>query len=310
MNIFVSVASYCDELLFFTINDCIKKAKNPENIFFGIVDQNEFSQKERVDKLDFSNRIRYVYINKIDSLGVCWARNIAFSLWNNEEYLLQIDSHMCFEKNWDKTLKTQYLSLKEKSKKVIISTYPFGFYFDEENKVHTKTPSIGTVLVLRPHPDSILTEKNSILKFKAEYKNSNEPILGCHIAAGFLFTSSNFIEEIPYDPYLYFHGEEQSLSIRAFTKGWDIYHPTWIVLYHLYKSKEKTYNSHHWNKEVNEKRVFSWIYLHDRARIRLNKLLYEGGMKNSIYGLGIERTLEDFYLLSGIDYKNKKISFK
>lgn len=97
MNIFVSLASYCDELLFFTLKDCIDKADKPENIFFGVVDQNELSQKESIEALDFSKQIRYVFINKLETLGVSWARSIAFSLYNAEDFLLQIDSHMLFK---------------------------------------------------------------------------------------------------------------------------------------------------------------------------------------------------------------------
>ena len=55
MKIFISIASYCDDLLTFTIKDCIKKATNPENIFFGIVDQNESSQIAKISQLPFSN---------------------------------------------------------------------------------------------------------------------------------------------------------------------------------------------------------------------------------------------------------------
>ncbi|MFA6190771.1 MAG: GlcNAc-transferase family protein [Sulfurimonas sp.] len=65
MKIFISIASYCDALLFFTINDCINKANKPEKIFFGIVDQNEKSQKEEIEKFEFNKRIKYVYINYI-----------------------------------------------------------------------------------------------------------------------------------------------------------------------------------------------------------------------------------------------------
>jgi len=34
------------------------------------------------------------------SLGPCWARHLAQSLHNGEDYVLQIDSHMRFRPNW------------------------------------------------------------------------------------------------------------------------------------------------------------------------------------------------------------------
>lgn len=308
MKIFVSIASYCDELLFFTMKDCIEKASKPQNIFFGIVDQNESTQRDEIEKLEFKNQIKYVYISHIDTFGVSWARNIAFSLWDGEEYLLQIDSHMLFEKDWDATLLDQYSDLKKISKKPIITTYPYDFSFDENNTPTFIKPSGRTVLVLRPHPDTPLEENNATIRFRAEHKYTDAPVLGCHIAGGFIFTSSDFIEEIPYDPFLYFVGEEQSLSIRAYTRGWDIYHPIWIPLYHQYKNKKVEYVSQHWHKNVDNKRVLSSAYLKERTIKRVNRLLYGDGMKNSIYGVGSIRSMDEYIAFSGIDYKNKRIN--
>jgi len=294
-------------LLFYTIVDCIKKANKPENFFFGVVDQNEKSQKSEIEKLGLSHHLRYIYINKLETLGVSWARNIAFSLFDDEEYLLQIDSHMLFENNWDITLINQYTDLKKISDKPVISTYPYDFSLDENNNPSFNLPSDKYVLVLRPHPDTSLKEDNAVLRFRAEHKLSNAHVNGCHIAAGFIFTSSDFIHEVSYDPFLYFHGEEQSLSIRAYTKGWDIYHPNWIPLYHLYKKIDTETSLHHWHKDVEAKRVLNSSYLRQRAIKRINRLFYGDGMKNTSYGLGYTRSLDEFIKFSGIDYKNKVI---
>lgn len=307
MKIFISIASYCDELLFFTIQNCMSKADKPENLFFGIVDQNSESQKEKIEQLDCNKQIRYVYINSVDTLGVSWARNIAFSLWDGEEFLLQIDSHMLFEKGWDSTLLNQYDNLKVVSQKPIITTYPYDFSFDEDNNPIFNKPSGKTVLVLRPHPDTPLQNNNAIIRFRAEHQYTDSPVIGSHIAGGFIFTTSNFIEEIPYDPFLYFIGEEQSLAVRAYTRGWDIFHPIWIPLYHQYKNKKVEYLSQHWHKSIDNKRSLSSEHLKNRTIERINRLFYGDGMKGSIYGLGDSRTLDEFISFSGIDYKNKII---
>ena len=55
---------------------------------------------------------------------------------------------------------------------------------------------------------------------------------------------------------MYFHGEEQSLTLRSFTKGWDIYHPKWIPLYHLYKKAGTKYETHHWSGDISKQRDF------------------------------------------------------
>lgn len=307
MKIFVSIASYCDELLFFTLESCFNNASNGGNITFAVVDQNDRSQKEKIDKLAFCDQIKYVYINKLETQGVSWARNIAFSLWDSEDYLLQIDSHTCFERGWDENLIRQLDSLQKKSVKPILSTYPFDFQLDDQGSPVYKKPSGKNVMVLRPHPDTSLTEDSAVLRYRAESVRSDEPVLGSHLAAGFIFTVGQFIEEVPYDPFLYFHGEEQSLSIRAYTRGWDIFHPVWTPLYHNYKKADVSYSAQHWHESVRDKRALSTSYLKSRSKARLNRLLYGDGLTGSAYGLGKVRTLNDYSIFSGIDYSKKSI---
>jgi len=214
---------------------------------------------------------------------------------------------MLFEQDWDETLLEQYEKLKGSSKKPIISTYPYGFSFDEEDNPIYKKQSQNYALVLRPHPETPLVEDSAVLRFKAEHQKTEIPVLGSHLAAGFIFADASFIEEVPYDPFLYFHGEEQSLAIRAFTRGWDIYHPNIIPLYHYYKQSNRSYTTHHWHKDIESQRSLSSAYLKARGVKRVTRLLYGDGMRGSIYGLGTIRTLEEYTLFSGIDYKNKTI---
>lgn len=305
--IFISLAAYCDDMLEFTLKSAYNNAKYKKNIFFGVVDQNYENQREKIKILDFSQQIRYCHVFPNDTLGVSWARHLVFSLYDNEEYCLQVDSHTYFEENWDENLINQYNQLLDKSLKPIISTYPYDFSMDDSGGIIFKKPSGKSILVLRPKSECNLSEENLVLQFSAQHVISNEAINGCHIAAGFLFTKGSFIEEIPYDPYLYFHGEEQSLSLRAYTKGWDIYHPIWIPLYHQYKKANISHNRHHWHGEISKQRDLDWVYLQKRSKDRLSMLI-KGELNNSIYGLGTVRSIQDFINFSGIDYRHYTIN--
>ena len=63
------------------------------------------------------------------------------------------------------------------------------------------------------------------------------PILGAFIAGGFLFGPSSIVGEVPYDPELYFYGEEIAMSARLWTSGFNIYAPNRLLLFHLYKTE-------------------------------------------------------------------------
>ncbi len=95
MKIFISVASYQDPLLETTINSAYKNAKHPENLVFGICDQS--SNPINIDSFKFSNQFKYDHVNPIDSKGPFWARARIQKSFNDEDFYLQIDSHMQFE---------------------------------------------------------------------------------------------------------------------------------------------------------------------------------------------------------------------
>ena len=68
----------------------------------------------------------------------------------------------------------------------------------------------------------MLSPTSATLRFVSDQLITDEPVKSCHIAAGFFFTSGRFVEEVPYDPQLYFHGEEQSLALRVCCLGLQI----------------------------------------------------------------------------------------
>ncbi|MDP4924099.1 MAG: UDP-N-acetylglucosamine-transferase, partial [Limnohabitans sp.] len=110
----------------------------------------------------------------------------------------------------------------------------------------------------------------------------------------------------PYDPRLYFHGEEQSPSLRMFTLVWDIYHPSHIPLFHLYKMPNTPHETHHWHPNWDIKREVKFTTLTELAKQRLLDLVYQRRDLGR-FGLGSERSVEDFAKLSGINYLTKRI---
>lgn len=306
MNIFISIAAFADPFLIFTVQDAMRKAKHPERLVFGIVDQHPFNRRSNLVELPEKPRLRYMHCHPVDSRGVCWARSVVFSLYQDEPYLLQIDSHTLFEEHWDEQLIDQLEGLRPKHTKPILTNYPYGFEFIDNQPVISIQDSGTTTLVMRPHDESNLTPDNATLRFKSEHVFIREPILGGHIAGGFYFTLGHFVYEVPYDPYLYFHGEEQSLAIRAFTRGWDILNIPHIPLYHLYKRPNTEHTNHHWHTSWEQHRDYQWTELQERARQRLVELVYRRSLSGAL-GLGDARSLQDFAELTGIDYANQRI---
>lgn len=304
--IFVSVAAFCDPFLLHTLEDAVAKASQPDQMVFAVVDQHPANRRAELSALCAPAKLRYVHIDPVESRGVCWARSLAFSFYQSEEFFLQIDSHMHFEQAWDAQILQTWHELRRISPKPIVSTYPYGFEFEDGHAVVKIKVSDQTTLVLRPKPESNLKEQDATLTFRAEHVFVRQPVLGCHIAGGFLFTHGRFIDEVPYDPRLYFHGEEQSLSLRAFTHGWDIFHPPHVPLFHLYKMPNTPHNTHHWHPNWDMQRNVKFTTLTELAKHRVLDLVYQRRDLGP-YGLGHERSVEDFARLSGINYLTKSI---
>ena len=65
------------------------------------------------------------------------------------------------------------------------------------------------------------------------------------------------VEKVPYDPNLYFEGEETTMALRLFTNGFDIFHIPRIPLFHCYTDyTNEAKRPMHWNEEENKERLF------------------------------------------------------
>lgn len=305
MTIFISVASYCDRLLEQTIRDALAKATRPDKLRFGIVEQNFIEKRLKYD--DIKSQVRYIGIDVRDTRGACWARSLAMSLYSGETWFMQIDSHMVFDQGWDDTLYLAAARCSQLSPKFVISNYPHPFKMIEGVPVTERTTD--GILYNFVNDDFEFKEENTIILFTAASRTSDVPLKGFHIAAGFLFTHGRFVYEVPYDPHLYFEGEEQTLSVRAWTHGWDIYHTTNVPIYHLYSTGdvETTHREVHWSPNADQERIQRWWELDNKSKARMTALLQHNA-DLGIYGLGKVRTLVDYANFSGIDYRNKTIA--
>ncbi|WP_349963380.1 GlcNAc-transferase family protein [Rhizobium sp. ZPR3] len=288
--IFISIAGFCDPMLNFTVKSAIEKARFPDRLRFGIVDQSISSSESSLPAE--MGQVAYLHVHPHHSRGVSWARALAMTLYLEEDYFLQIDSHTCFDRNWDVTLidTLETISRISKSSKVIVSTRPFGFELQPDGNVRKKR---FTACTLKLVPKSnVIRLSDPVVLFACENSNEMIDIPGFQISAAFLFTRGYFVEEIPYDPYMYFHGEEQNVSIRAFTHGWDIWHPNRLPLYHLYKKRSGGEPPLHWDKAFDDERVEKWHSMRVRANERLGELL--NGSLGRAYSTGTTRTIKQY----------------
>tara|TARA_A200000113_G_scaffold87080_1_gene77686 strand:- start:962 stop:1957 length:996 start_codon:yes stop_codon:yes gene_type:complete len=309
MSIFISIASYQDPLLSSTIKSACINAANEAGLVFGICDQSSLP----IDVNTFSTEatFHYDHVEPILSKGPCWARHRLQSFYQNEDYFLQIDSHTQFEKNWDNILINQLNSIKELSddayfSKPIITSYPRGFeIINLENEEFKLDSTDDLVYSIAYRKDSLFMHDLFSRQVGLPLKTS-APVHGYLLAAGCLFTNGGFVKDIPYDPNYYFYGEEISMMLRAFTKGYSIFHTPSTPIFHLYNvDPEISERILHWNPDEDKNRITKWHELEKQSIQRLTDLI-EGNLEE-FWSLGKVNTLDDYAQLSGLDYKSKKV---
>ena len=297
--IFVMIASYRDPELIPTIEDCIKKARNPHLLTFGICwqhsDQDEW---DNLDEYKSNTNFTIMDVNWSDSQGVCWARHHIQNMWKGEKYCMQLDSHHRFTKNWDETLIN--MMVLTGSNKPIITGYP-AIYNPGQPIIKGQYPCKMNAFFTR----DVISFTPSIID---DSKNLSSPIQARFISGGFLFTYGIHTQECMYDPEIYFIGEEISLSVKSFTNGYDLFHPHYTVLFHYYtRIGEKRHCDDFTDTNKTLKLVKKTFYEIDTiSKNRVRCLLKQSDDPNINLGkyiLGNVRTLEEYELYAGINFK-------
>jgi len=297
--IFIQIAAYRDPQLNITIKDCIKNAKYPKNLVFGICNQHHPDDEFNIDEYQKDKRFKIENVLYSDSKGACWARNLLQQRYSGETYTLQIDSHMRFAPNWDVELIKMIKQLQKKGfKKPLLTGYVSSFDPDNDPAGRVQEP-------WRMAFDRFIPE--GAVFFLPEtipgWQTLTEPVPARFYSAHFCFTLGQFSEEVQHDNEFYFHGEEISVGVRAYTHGYDLFHPHKTLIWHEYTRKDRVKS---WDDDK------EWGKKNESAHSKNRKLFsMDGEVYNpeefGKYGFGTERTLKDYEIYSGLKFSNRAV---
>ena len=298
MNIFVQIASYRDPQLIPTIENLLENAKKPKNIIIGVARQ--FHPEDGFDDLSKykkDKRFRILDIPYTDSKGVCWARHQVQQLYGGEEYTLQIDSHMRFEKNWDDEMIKMIKQLQKKGyKKPLLTGYVSSF--DPENDPEGRVKEPWRMSFDRFTPEGVVFFLPETIPGWQEMK---EPVPARFYSAHYCFTLGEFSKEVQHDPEFYFHGEEISITVRAYTHGYDLFHPHKVLIWHEYTRKGRTKQ---WDDDK------EWYLKNIACHKKNRQLLGVDGEKfdgDYLEWFGSERTIKDYEKYAGLLFETRGI---
>lgn len=267
------------------------------SIHFGVVSQ--ASTREHPD-LSLVPNCSVILMHPSEARGAGYARAKAMELYNNEEFYLQIDSHTQFVKDWDKICIEQLMLAQSLTKnKVILSSFPIPYSHEGTfGTIHFYTKSTPEYPAYPTKQRPIRRKEDVWGAERVEFDDPERklPEECFTVLGGFIFTYGVAVYEIPYDPEISFFGEELCFAARAWTRGYDIYAPSEIIVYHFYKRRG---HSKIW-KDDNIRPV-SWSDIETRSFEKQKLVLC--GILDGPYGLGTIRPIAEYEEKIGINFK-------
>lgn len=291
--IFVNIASYRDPELIPTVLDLIEKVSDIKQLRVVVAWQHD--DNESIEPV--KHLIEYIDIPYVESKGVCWARNLIQQKYNGEEYTLQLDSHHRFVKDWDVELIQMYQQCKNMGSDFPILTSYLPNYDAIKNTFIEEAWQMRVEKFMDEGPLFFVPEPI------ANFNQLTAPIPARFYSGHFAFTDGNFNNTVKYDSDYYFYGEETNMAVRAFTHGYDLYHPHKIIAWHQY---DRATRPTHWNDH--QLSGYEWWTIDKKSTKKFCDDFGVGRQSHNIATFGTIRSLADYETYAGIRFSDKYIS--
>lgn len=298
----------------------------------------EYQSQVRIVKVDASLSKGPTYARSKLSAMVNWdythsedPNEIDLKPVDLNDFCMQIDSHMDFSDNFD----TGLIEMHHRTKNdyAVLSTYVTDI--ERNNQNERTVPNLCMVTFT----SSIRNWGTKECKYLVKPKLTN-----AMWGAGLSFHRCHGEVVVPVDPYLdnVFDGEEGSRGIRFFTHGYDVYTPDIVLVTHDYKTHQGNPVVHtwgrgakrqmeedeedgmklpgdrwKWNDEIEQQRSELTVFGTDRVNMLLGIGSHHNSteqekreldlIRNSRFGLGTKRSMEQVREFTGINLLEKKM---
>lgn len=325
--IFVQVPSYRDPQLIPTLLDLIDHAENPQGlrvvvcwqhdadeslndfVFAGFhLDRGEQQPEDIVHVLGRKGaRVELIDIHFLRAKGCGWARHAAQKRYRGERYNLQIDSHHRFSPGWDTAMIAMLETLRGESDRPLLTGYPPSF--EPGSYPQGRQSHVGQMLVSDFSPLGIVSYKAVKMH---DWRERTKPMRARFISGGFVFSDGSFVDEVMTDEDQFFSTEEIVMAVRAYTHGYDLFHPHRALLWHQYNSGARKV----WEDHTEERKSSGEIERSamDRSIAALEKSLAllgichaPGTQEGGRQGLGQRRSVSRYERYAGLSFKHRGI---
>jgi len=335
-SIFIQIGSYHDLELPETIKDFLEKSSGKNYIHFGVhncfynnLQFNENELRKKLDSFGKKYKLSIAHSQFPNNIGVGISRYIANQFYENEDYYLQIDSHMMVIRNWD-TVCIDYIekAVKNGIQKPVIS-FPTNSYSVDDSGFRIPHSEVSSKFFndININVQKEILQEFDLLRttyglsspgneldrifdqfFNVSINNNNLSKLFefIYVNGAFIFSHGHLSKIKPNKKILYL-GDEVVHSCRLYTHGYTILRSQFKnIALHLVRSKPGIVGGS-WTKDrrrvpyedfllqkegsVDKNLTNIWEYLFEETSKEIRRLFIARPKDDQ--SLGVERDIQD-----------------
>lgn len=306
-SIYVEIASLEDTELVNTIKDISYKCSGKYSITVGIylVSSDDFLKEIAPELKDIENILWYIKHDPItiNTLGITKGRKSALGMYNDQDYILQIDAHTKFEQDWDEKIVSYYKEAVELTKKpkTILTAWLGGYSYKPERYILDSKPNYPMFIFKNnknPYSQEMMLNVPTMTWHFADKVDSKDLYIPLSLYCGnFMFSSGSLAKDLyeSFNEDLIFVEEELLTSIELKHRGYSFVFPNFqLPLTHSYNSR---------GHEMGGQRAYLEMYLdpdllYDSMESNLQR--YFENKKNQV-------KIKNYAKYAGLEYEDGKL---
>jgi len=244
MSIYIALPTLLDNQTKYTVMQAFHNADKPEDVYIGLPFMtNSKFYEDHLDFLSIYPNVRHGLFKGIDEgLNIGYGRNKASSFYDNEDYVLQVDSHTFFAPSWDTILVKMYdEALKEtNNEKTVLSSYLSRYTHTEEQGRLQFDEGLGKYPFFwfqrwMEMPELPMWTDTEIKRMPEQFRPT-DPFIPCvKVNAQFIFGNRHFALSNSLPETTVFFEEELFQTINLVSDGFSLVFPNqYIPLAHLF----------------------------------------------------------------------------
>lgn len=290
--ILVSMIAYREHDLGKSVRDCYEKAANPADLLFSIV--SEQPREDLHPDLSFipEDQIVYRKYDLSEYRGVLWSRSKTTEVDFDYDYILYTCGHNLFAPRWDTITLNEYRKASTKSDKALLTIYGPEYSLDESGEPVYGYKDGTTRNSYRPTLGREYIPGHGFPPIK-DIPFGEDVHEDVYLQFSWVFAPKKYVEEVPLDPDMNYHGEEIYVTIQSWCRGWRFYGSPKLTHYH---DTEKKYPGEQLPRMTTHR---PWSDQHkdqfwaqsDASMVKLNKLL-SGRLEGKFGNISREQILQ------------------